>query len=85
MDQATALELTRLIARLSAPVGDEEASEGWQADSKAAIRAYFENRQEQARHGTIEPDYGLVRGLDAWGIDRGELHSMALRVNRLLR
>jgi hypothetical protein len=83
MDQATALDLTLLIERLSAPVCCEEASEGWQADSKAAIRAYFVNRQGQAMQGTLEPDYGLVRGLDAWGISRGELHSMALRVNRL--
>ena len=85
MDQPVTSELRLLIERLAAPVSPEEASEGWQADSKAAIRTYFENREEQAKQGTLEPDYGLVRGLDAWGVGRGELHSMALRVNRLLR
>lgn len=84
MDQALLKRLVRLIDQLALPVSQEEASYGWTARSKAGIEKFFRSKLAELEQGSAKTDYGLVRGLDAWGISDGSLYDEALRVNMSL-
>lgn len=72
--------LSQLIEWLSSPPSAIEMAEGWETESKTAIRNYF----QRATNGSIKADAGLVRGLDAWGISSGKLYHECLNVNLTL-
>ena len=73
-------ELLTLIVRLEAPVSPDEEVHGWTTKSKAGIARYF----RELKIGALKADYGLVRGLDAWGVSSRSLYDEALAVNRVL-
>ena len=78
-------ELGTIIECLSQPLSDEESQEGWTTQSKAAISKYFQDKRLALNEGKPTADWGLVRGLDAWGIQKGNLWDKALGVNAKLR
>ena len=82
---STDVALAQMIENLSSPVSPEEAAEGWTTESKTAIRKYFADKLTELNRGLSAPDFGLVRGLDAWGIGDGQLYDEALRLNRQLQ
>lgn len=77
--------LLQLIEQLALPVSQDEAVYGWTTQKKAAIGKYFQSKLAELEQGSATPDFGLVRGLDAWGISDGNLFDEALRVNASLR
>lgn len=85
MEKPVPQQIADLIERLNGAVSADEARDGWTERSKSAIAAYFQARLCELEQGNMEEDRGLVRGLDAWGVGGGHLHSDALRLNRLLR
>lgn len=81
MDPTQIKRLLQLIEQLALPVSQDEAVYGWTTRSKAAIGKYFQSKLAELEQGSAKPDFGLVRGLDAWGISDGSLYDEALRVN----
>lgn len=75
-------DLDTLIARLEAPLSDEERQVGWTADTKANYATWFNERRSLFARGELDADFGLVRSLDMFGISEGSLCEEALRVNR---
>ncbi|HEY6446753.1 MAG TPA: hypothetical protein VIY53_09860 [Acidobacteriaceae bacterium] len=85
MDPKLTERLLQLIERLALPVSHDEAAYGWTTQSKAAIGKYFQSKLAELEKGSSTADFGLVRGLDAWGIAGGSLYDDALRVNASFR
>lgn len=84
MDPTLIKRLLQLIERLALPVSQDEAAYDWTVRNKAAIEKYFRSKLAELEQGSAKPDFGLVRGLDAWGISDGSLFDEALRVNASL-
>jgi hypothetical protein len=78
-------KIDEVLTALSTPLSDEEAADGWTKESKSAILKFFHNLRERVVNGEDIPYVGLVRGLDAWGIERGgDLYKNAMEIAREL-
>ena len=64
-------KIDAVIAELAAPLSGVEAADGWTNEAKLGILKFFQNLREQIDTGEEIPYVGLVRGLDAWGVERG--------------
>lgn len=76
--------LDDLLDQLSVPLTADEEREGCTAEAKAGIAGYVRSRRAQLAVGPLFRDYGLVRGLDAWGVGGGELYNALMDLNREL-
>ena len=78
-------KIEAVIADLEAPVTEEEAADGWTIEAKQGILHFFENLLKQIKSGEEIKYLGLVRGLDAWGIQGdGSLYKKAMSIAREL-
>ena len=81
MSRATVIQdIDALLSRLSLPVSEAEAKDGWTAQSKAAARTYFLELRAAVHDGSQMPDLGIARGLDHWGVIGGDLLKEAARI-----
>jgi hypothetical protein len=70
--------LDDLIRRLASPVSEDLLKQGWSEESAAGIRARLESfRRDIDSLGDLPPveqrPLGMVRALDFWGVQEGEL------------
>jgi hypothetical protein len=71
-------KLDELIGALSSPLSEDLLKDGWSEESAAGIRTRLENfRREIKSLGSLpsieERPLGMVRALDFWGVQQGEL------------
>ena len=77
-------EIDLLIGKLSEPVSAAELEDGWHSESKKAVRNYFERLRNAVVENSPLPSLHVIRSLDAWGVNRGDLAERALRVTSAL-
>lgn len=78
-------KIEAVMSNLAAPLSEDEAAGGWTEESKKAILKFFQNLLAEMKSGKEIPYVGLVRGLDAWGIERGGiLYEEAMEIAREL-
>lgn len=73
-------DIGNIIARLRAPVTPEEAAAGWTEKSKGGILPFFEGLLSDLKNSKQIPYIGIVRSLDAWGVDGGRLYDEIINV-----
>lgn len=74
-----------LIAELSAPVLPVEVENGWDQESKQAIKKYFCEIRESLYNDSPLPSLDIIRGLDHWGISSGDLFKKIIFATRKLK
>lgn len=78
-------KIDAVLTALATPLSNAEVADGWTNESKSAMLKFFQNLREQVVNGEEIPYVGLVRGLDAWGIERGgALYENAMEIAREL-
>jgi hypothetical protein len=77
--------INELIDELSLPLEPEEVSHGWSEHSQTAMLKFFEDLRQRVIAGEQLSYLGIVRGLDHWGINGGELFRKAAEVDQQLR
>lgn len=77
-------KIESIIQTLQAPVKSEELASGWTASIKEGYIPFFANLIDDIRSGKEIPYVGLIRSLDAYGIDSGGLYEAMLEVAREL-
>jgi hypothetical protein len=78
-------KIQTVMSDLSAALTEVEAAGGWTEESKNAILMFFQDLLLEVESGKEIPYVGLVRGLDAWGINRGgTLYEKAMEIAREL-
>lgn len=76
-------KIKEVVSLLKSPLTSAESADGWTIDAKHAILQLFENLTNDAKDRKDIPYVGLVRTLDAWGIERGgALYERAMEVAR---
>lgn len=83
-------KLDELIMRLASPLNEDLLKDGWSDESAAGIRARLEAfRREIESPGDLPPmeqrPLGIVRALDFWGVQQGELVDELARFEHDLR
>jgi hypothetical protein len=78
-------KIEAVIAILKSPVSAEQAAEGWTDEAKQGILLFFDNLLKDVKNEEEVKYVGLVRGLDAWGIEPGGvLYEQAMEIAREL-
>jgi len=77
-------EISAIIAQLVSPLTAEEAASGWSEKSKSGVLPFFENLLIDVQAGHPIPYIGIVRGLDAWGVEGGSLYEQIMHVSAAL-
>lgn len=76
-------KIEEVISLLKSPLTSAETADGWTTDAKHAILQLFESLMNDTKDRKDIPYVGLVRTLDAWGIERGgTLYEGAMEVAR---
>lgn len=84
-EEALLQKIEYLIERLSMPLPADELSNGWSEAGQKAMLNFFEDlRLKLLAHEDL-PYFGIVRGLDYWGVSSGELLQKAAEVDYGLR
>jgi hypothetical protein len=80
-------ELDFLITRLSGSLTEEDLDCGWTIQSQTALLISFKKIKNEAENTTAVKNSKisgqLVRGMDHWGIVKGELLEAAVRIENL--
>jgi hypothetical protein len=74
--------IERIVEALRQPLSDRERDAGWSRAIKASYVPVFTKLLGQVESGKKPPYFGIVRSLDAYGIETGELYEMILLVAR---
>jgi len=77
-------KIEAVMSNLEAPLTVEEAAGGWTDESKKATSKFFRDLLTEVKSGKEIPYVGLVRGLDAWGVERGALYEKTMEIAREL-
>ena len=91
MDTAEVIRnLDELITKLASPLSEDLLKEGWSEESAAGIRTRLETfRSEIQSLGGLPPadqrPLGMVRALDFWGVQQGDLVDVLARFEHDLR
>ncbi len=82
-------ELDFLIARLSGSLTEQDLDCGWTPQSQKALLTCFEKIKGEAENEKVVKRFKisgqLVRGMDHWGVVKGELLEAAARIENLLK
>lgn len=84
-NQTIEQKINEVIADLSVPVSASEAADGWTAESKQAIKKYFENLKQKLLAGEELPSLDVCRGMDHWGVVNGPILEKAAQISNELR
>ena len=87
-DRASVIgKIDKMIDRLSGSIPSEEAVNGWNEDSRQAMLNFFRDLRERMQRGESPKvtDVTIARGLDHWGIGRGQLLDEAVDISNSLR
>ena len=77
-------DIQSLLTQLRAGLTQDEDSNGWSKESKAAA-VYFDKLIASLRADSVLPSLGIVRGLDHWGVTGGDLLEEIARITNRLR
>lgn len=78
-------KITDVVKNLEQPVSHQEATEGWSLDAKKAIETALKDIRQKLYSGVGVQYTGLVRTLDAWGIEPGgDLYEKVMDVSRII-
>lgn len=77
-------KIESIIQTLKAPVTPDESDAGWTESVKGGYIPFFADLINDFRGGKEIPYVGIVRSLDAYGIDGGGLYEAILEVAREL-
>jgi hypothetical protein len=77
-------KIESIIQTLKAPVTSDESGSGWTESIMVGYVPFFANLIEEIRAGKEIPYIGIVRSLDAYGIEGGRLYEAVLEVAREL-
>lgn len=78
-------QLSDILLALSVPPTIEEEQDEWTKESKEAAHKYFSALSTAFFTDTPLPDLGIVRGLNHWGVNGGNLLESIARVTNSLR
>ena len=78
-------DIQSLLTQLRAGLTQDEDSNGWSKESKAAAAVYFDKLIASLRADSVLPSLGIVRGLDHWGVTGGDLLEEIARITNRLR
>lgn len=74
-----------IISKLSGHLSDDEVRNGWSEISQSAMLTFFRDLKTKLCKGEQLPYLGIVRGLDHWGVQGGEIFSLAAQLDHKLR
>jgi hypothetical protein len=74
----------KMVEKLSVPLDAEEVSNGWTEESRLAMLTFFKDLQIKVASQQLSY-LGILRGLDHWGVNRGELFRSAAEIDYELR
>lgn len=74
-----------IIENLSGPLTSEEISNGWTEDSQRVMTDFFKDLQSKISNKEELSYFGILRGLDHWGISGGELFLKVAAIDHRLR
>ena len=66
--------IEEIIGSLSAPLTKGQIAAGWTDRSKKGLLPFFEKLLDDVRSAHPVAYIGIVRSLDTWGVDGGELY-----------
>lgn len=72
--------IKQIIAALRQPLSDSERQAGWRNSVKDGYVPVFTKLLTQVQQDEERPYFGIIRSLDAYGIDSGDLYELILRV-----
>lgn len=78
-------EIDEMLVALNCPVSSKEKSDGWSETSKRAMKEFFEDLRIKLLTGEPLPPLNITRGMDHWGVFRGELLENAAHISNELR
>ena len=78
-------EVQEMIRRLSQPLASSDIQDGWSEEARSLFLGTFEKLLDRLSDDTPltdkERELNIVRGMDYWGILRGELLNFASKIN----
>ena len=75
----------QIISRLSEPLPEEEIKNGWSETSQKAMLSFFRDLRIKLSQGEVLPYLGILRGLDHWGVEGGEIFHLVAQLDHQLR
>ena len=85
MNTVSQNQVESVLARLGAPLSEEDIASGWTIESQEVAMEYFETLREAMTLNQPLPPLGIVRGLDHRGVVGGDLLEEIARVTNYLR
>ena len=74
-----------IILKLSGQLPEEEMKQGWSETSQDAMLTFFRDLRIKLSNGESLPYLGILRGLDHWGVEGGEIFHLVAQLDHKLR
>lgn len=78
-------EVDEMLIMLSKPLSNAELANGWSVDCQKAMFKLFDDIKKRLELSQDHPPLFIARGLDQWGVTRGEMLEKAAKISNMIR